>query len=67
MGDSASRQAVTRVNAEQASKRVMRKPTRLFNGEGRRRETLSPDLGEDRVQRQYVSRFRRGTGDGMSA
>lgn len=27
-------QAVTRVNAEQASKRVMRKPTRLINGEG---------------------------------
>jgi hypothetical protein len=26
-----------RVNAEQASKRVMRKPTRLKNGEGRRR------------------------------
>jgi len=29
-------QAVTRVNAEQASKRVMWKPTRLNNGEGRR-------------------------------
>jgi hypothetical protein len=36
LGDSASKQAVTRVNAEQASKRVTRKPTRLFNGEGRR-------------------------------
>ena len=36
--DSASKQAVTRVNAEQASKRVMREPTRLNNGEGRRRE-----------------------------
>jgi hypothetical protein len=34
-GDSASKQAVTRVNAEQASKRAMRKPTRLNNGEGR--------------------------------
>jgi hypothetical protein len=28
-------QAVTRVNVEQASKRVMWKPTRLNNGEGR--------------------------------
>jgi len=30
-------QAVTRVNAEQASKRVTWEPTRLSNGEGRRR------------------------------
>jgi hypothetical protein len=30
-------QAVTRVNVEQASKRVMWEPTRLSNGEGRRR------------------------------
>ena len=37
IGNLASVQAVMRVNAEQASKRVMRKPTRLFNGEGRRR------------------------------
>jgi hypothetical protein len=29
-------QAETRVNVEQASKRVMRKPTHLRNGEGRR-------------------------------
>ena len=29
-------QAETRVNVEQASKRAMRKPTRLRNGEGRR-------------------------------
>jgi hypothetical protein len=29
-----------RVNVEQASKRVMRKPTRLNNGEGRRRGTV---------------------------
>ena len=33
-GDSASLWAVTRVNAEQASKRVMWEPTRLSNGEG---------------------------------
>jgi hypothetical protein len=30
-------QAVTRVNAEQASKKVMREPTHLNFGEGRRR------------------------------
>jgi hypothetical protein len=35
-GGSASIQAVTRVNVEQAPKRVMWKPTRLNNGEGRR-------------------------------
>ena len=34
MGGSASMRAATRVNAEQASKRVMRKPTRLVFGEG---------------------------------
>ena len=33
-GDSASVQAVTRVNAEQASKRVTQEPTRLNFGEG---------------------------------
>ena len=32
LGDSASRQAVTRVNAEQASKRVMWEPTRAQTG-----------------------------------
>ena len=37
LGDSASRQAVTRVNAEQASKGLMWEPTRRRNGEGRRR------------------------------
>ena len=37
VGDSASRQAVTRVNAEQASKPLMREPTQLTDGEGRRR------------------------------
>jgi hypothetical protein len=39
-------QAGTRVNAEQASKRVMRKPTRLRNGEGRR----LPDPTSDAVR-----------------
>ena len=33
-GDLASRQAVTRVNVEQASKRVMQEPTRSTIGEG---------------------------------
>ena len=36
-GDAASRQAVTRVNVEQASKRPMWSPTLLQYGEGRRR------------------------------
>src|SRR6516162_7820604 len=36
-GDLASLWAVTGVNAEQASKRAMWEPTRLNNGEGRRR------------------------------
>jgi hypothetical protein len=35
--DSASSQAVTQVNVEQASKVPMWKPTRPFHGEGRRR------------------------------
>ena len=34
LGGSVTMRAATRVNAEQASKRVMRKPTRLSNGEG---------------------------------
>src|SRR5262249_59479018 len=34
-GDSASRQAVTRVNAEQASKDAMWEPTQQRDGEGR--------------------------------
>ena len=36
ISDSANRQAVTRVNAEQASKKVMREPTRPSHAEGRR-------------------------------
>ena len=59
LGDSASRQAVTRVNAEQASKRVMRKPTRLTYGEGRRWSSDS--------ERQVSDRSHRGSGDGMRA
>ena len=36
LGGSATMQAGTRVNAEQASKRLTRKPTLLSSGEGRR-------------------------------
>ena len=56
-GDSASRQAVTRVNAEQASKRVMWEPTRLSNGEGQRRW--------GRRTSKRTQRSHRGSGDGM--
>jgi hypothetical protein len=49
-------QAVTRVNAEQASKQVMREPTRLSYGEGRR-------WGDEQSDR--VPQSRRGIGDGM--
>ena len=56
-GDSASVQAVTRVNAEQASKRSMRRPTRLpYRGRLIR-------LGE-RAKQQAQS-LRRGSGDSM--
>jgi hypothetical protein len=47
LGDLASKQAVTRVNAEQASKILTREPTQLSYGEGRR-------------WRAQVSRPRRG-------
>jgi len=57
MGDSASVQAVTRVNAEQASKRTMRRPTRQpFRGRLTRR-------GID--ERRVPSSLRRGSGDSM--
>ena len=59
LGDSASRQAVTRVNAEQASKRIMWEPTRREYGEGRRR------WGRGRANEPQ--RSHRGNGDGMSA
>ena len=57
-GDLVSMQAVTRVNAEQASKRVVQGPTRLNYGEGRRRwNSMS----------EQVHRSCRGNGDGMQA
>jgi len=56
-GDSASVQAVTRVNAEQASKRTMRGPTRLpYRGR------LIP---LDERATQYHQWLRRGSGDSM--
>ena len=42
-GELANVQAVTRVNVEQASKRVMWEPTRLNYGEGRRRSEEMSD------------------------
>jgi len=57
IGDSASVQAVTRVNAEQSSKRTMRRPTRQpFRGRLTR-------LGER--AKQYAQTLRRGSGDSM--
>jgi len=48
------------VNVEQASKRVMWEPSRLNNGEGRRR------LEESRIgMSNGPSRSHRGNGDGM--
>jgi hypothetical protein len=57
IGDSASVQAVTRVNAEQSSKRTMRRPTRQpFRGRLIR-------LGEQ--SEEYAQPLRRGSGDSM--
>ena len=63
LGDSASRQAVTRVNAEQAPKGLTWEPTRRRNGEGRRHwETGGHTPRSDSNQWSH-----RGIGDGMSA
>jgi len=62
-GDSASRQAITRVNAEQASKGLTWEPTRRENGEGRRHwGTGGHTPRSDSNQWSH-----RGIGDGMSA
>src|SRR5712692_5058813 len=56
-GDSANVQAVTRVNAEQASKRTMRRPTRLpFRGRLTRLGEMSDAVPQS---------LRRGSGDSM--
>ena len=60
---SASGQAITRVNVEQASKRMMWEPTRPHCGEGRRRwatEGVKIPLTSDQTQRSH-----RGSDDGM--
>src|SRR5215469_8742371 len=57
-GDSVSMQVVTRVNAEQASKRAMQEPTQLDLGEGRSRWNGTSER---------VPRSCRGSGDGMQA
>ena len=56
MGGSATMRAGTRVNAEQASRRALRKPTLLRIGEGRR-------LAGKRATRAPAG-FRRGSGAG---
>jgi hypothetical protein len=57
IGDSASVQAATRVNAEQASKRTMRRPTRQpFRGRL---------IRLDETSKGYVQTLRRGSGGGM--
>jgi hypothetical protein len=59
----ASRQAVTRVNAEQAPKALMWEPTRQHNGEGRRPWGRGRQLPRsDTTQGSH-----RGNGDGMPA
>ena len=63
LGDSASRQAVTRVNAEQAPKGLMWEPTRRENGEGRRHW----ELGGHSPRSDSNQWSHRGIGDGMSA
>ena len=63
LGDSASRQAVTRVNAEQAPKGLTWEPTRREIGEGRRHwGTGGHTPRSDANQWSH-----RGIGDGMSA
>ena len=57
IGDSASVQAATRVNAEQASKRTMRRPTRQpFRGRL---------IRQGETSEEYVQPLRRGSGGGM--
>lgn len=59
--DSASPQAVTRVNVEQASKDLTWKPTRLYIGEGRRRWGKEAHASRSDPNQ----RFHRGNDDGM--
>jgi hypothetical protein len=63
LGDSASRQAVTRVNAEQAPKGLMWEPTRRENGEG----SSHWGMGGHTPRSDANQWSHRGIGDGMSA
>ena len=63
-GGSASTQAATRGNAEQASKSSTRRPTRRNNGEGCQRPETPPEDGGERPE---AGRLRRGSGGGMRA
>ena len=64
-GGSASVQAVTRVNAEQASKWAMRGPTRLNHGEGCHRGVQRIRAEKAGGTSDQAPRPRRGNGDGM--
>jgi hypothetical protein len=66
LGGAASRQAVTRVNAEQASKDLTWEPTRLLIGEGRRRWRKRETGGIGRPKSDLTQRSHRGNGNGMS-
>src|SRR3954469_1624026 len=61
--DSASSQAVTRVNVEQASKVLTWEPTRLYIGEGRSRW----GIGAHASRSDTNQGSRRGNDDGMRA
>ena len=63
-GGSASTQAATRGNAEQTSKRLMRRPTRRSFGEGCQRPETPPKMV---ANEQKAGRLRRGSGGGLGA
>lgn len=63
---SASGQAATRVNAEQASKGVMRGPTRHDYGEGCHHKAHRLRAGEAEGTNESALWPRRGSGGGMS-
>ncbi len=65
-GGTANRQAVTRVNAEEASKGMMWEPTRPVIGEGRRRWGTRETGGIGRPMSDLTQRSHRGIGNGMS-
>jgi hypothetical protein len=66
LGGAASRQAVTRVNAERASKGLMWEPTRHCYGEGRRRRRTGETGGIGHPMSDLTRRSHRGNGNGLS-